>query len=111
MAAKSSLQFFLAWGQQHGQLIFGAATIGITVLAGAISLKGYVDNLKMELKLLAKDLEKERELRSKDRVELQQRTDLVVKTVLSDVLHHADFEGAARLLRGSQGASTRPSTG
>jgi hypothetical protein len=90
MAEPTSTEQVLAWGKEHGNFFLGAVTLGITTAAGIISLTKHVEGLK-------KDLEHERE-----------RSDLLVKNQLFDILHHADYETAARLLRRSEASPAAP---
>jgi ribosomal protein S15P/S13E len=100
MDASTSAEQLLDFGSKHGSFILGAVALGISTVGGAVSLALHVQGLK-------KDLEHERELRKA----LEQRTDLVVKNQLFDILHHADYQAATRLLHRSEAApAARPST-
>jgi bifunctional ADP-heptose synthase (sugar kinase/adenylyltransferase) len=110
MAEGTSVEQVFAWGKEHGGFFFSAAGLGISTVGGAIFVTKHVQGLN-------KDLEYERELRKKDleheremRKALEQRTDLVVKNQLFDILHHADYKAAKRLLHRSEASpAARPS--
>ncbi|KIZ02187.1 hypothetical protein MNEG_5772 [Monoraphidium neglectum] len=139
MAAKSSAETFFAWGSRHGNFILRAVIIGISTLAGAMYLTGYVYDLETERRLRDKDLAHQRELHDRDaaferelrdryparqrevlerdleherelRMARQQNAELHLKAQLFDAIHREGYEAAARLLQSIQAASTRPPT-
>ena len=107
MAVRASAQKMFAWGSEHGTFFYGSVALVASMVGGAVAATKYVEQLKLhdeQLKMrvqeLEKDLDRERE-----------RADLVVKNQLFDILHHADYEAATRLLRGSQASpAANPST-